>query len=157
MRKKIVSTNQQKTKPPEQDWLNLEEIARVELSSEDINHPIESALLAEQDSQWRAASPGKQSIRLLFDHPQQLKKISLSFQEHHIERTQEYVLRYLTENESSFQEIVRQQWNFSPEGNTIENEEHQVELNDVTELELIIIPDINGSDARASLMQLQLA
>ncbi len=157
MRKKIISSIQQEKMPLDQKWLNLEEISRVELSSEDVNYPIESALQANQDSQWRAESPGKQTIRLLFDHPQQLKIISLCFQESHIERTQEYVLRYLSENENSFQEIVRQQWNFSPEGNTIENEEHQVELNEVTELELIIIPDINGGDALASLMQLQLA
>lgn len=157
MRKKIINNLQKETKPLEQKWLNLEEIVTVELTSEDANYPIESALLTKQKSQWRAATSGKQTIRLLFDHPQQIKKISLSFQESHLERTQEYVLRYLSENETSFQEIVRQQWNFSPEGNTIEEEEHQVDLHNVTELELIIIPDINGGEARASLIQLQLA
>ncbi len=157
MRKKIINTLQKETKSLEQEWLNLEEIATVELSSEDTNYPIESALLAKQSSQWRAAMPGKQTIRLLFDHPQQIKIISLSFQESHIERTQEYVLRYLSENGSSFQEIVRQQWNFSPEGNNIEEEEYQVDLDNVIKLELIIIPDISGGEARASLKLLQLA
>ncbi len=157
MRKKIINSTQKETKSLEQEWLNLEEIVTVELISEDTNYPIESALLAKQNSQWLASMPGKQTIRLLFDHPQQIKIISLSFQESHIERTQEYVLRYLSENESSLQEIVRQQWNFSPDGNNIEKEDHQVNLDKVTELELIIIPDINGGEARASLMQLRLA
>lgn len=157
MRKKIINSIQQETISLEQEWLNIEEIVMVELTSEDTNYPIESALDPKKNSEWRAAEPGKQTIRLLFDHPQQLKIISLIFQESQVERTQEYVLRYVSENENSFQEIVRQQWNFSPEGNNIEKEEHHVDLHSVTELELIIIPDINGGDAHASLMQLQLA
>ena len=157
MRKKIINTTQQETSSLNQEYLNLEEIVTVELISEDSDYPIESALRSKKNGQWRAATPGKQTIRLLFDHPQQLKRVNLSFQESHIERTQEYVIRYLSRNENSFKEIVRQQWNFSPEGNTIEKEEHHVDLHDVTELELIIIPDINGGETRASLMQLQLA
>src|SRR5207244_6980753 len=40
----------------------------------------------------------------------------------------------------SFREIVRQQWNFSPPKTIREMEEYQVELSDVTILELVIVP-----------------
>jgi hypothetical protein len=41
----------------------------------------------------------------------------------------------------SFREIVRQQWNFSSHSSIREVEEYQVELSDVTVLELVIVPD----------------
>ena len=156
MRKKIITLIQQETTYPDQDWLNLEEIAEVEMTSEDASYPIESALLPGQTSGWRAAESGKQIIRLLFVDPQRLQQIRLQFVETSTERTQEYVLRWSPDGES-FQDIVRQQWNFSPEGETNEIEDHHVDLQMVTVLELIIIPDISGGDALASLAQLQLA
>jgi hypothetical protein len=52
---------------------------------------------------------------------------------------------------------VRQQWNFSPPATTGENEEYQVELSDVTVLELVIVPDISRGVARSSLKSLRLS
>jgi hypothetical protein len=72
-------------------------------------------------------------------------------------RTQEYVLRWSADGGRSFREIVRQQWNFSPQGTTRETEDHHIELPAVTVLELSIIPDISGGNAVASLAQLRLA
>ncbi|PQP33751.1 carbohydrate-binding protein, partial [Desulfobacteraceae bacterium SEEP-SAG9] len=108
-------------------------------------------------SGWRAAGPGKQTIRLLFDYPQRLQRIWLNFVETRTERTQEYVLRWSPDGGQSFREIVRQQWNFSPQGATSETEDLHVELPAVTVLELSIIPDISGGNAFASLAQLRLA
>jgi hypothetical protein len=66
-------------------------------------------------------------------------------------------LRWSPDGGQSFREIVRQQWNFSPQGATSETEDHHVELPAVTVLELIIIPDTSGENAFASLAQLRLA
>jgi hypothetical protein len=106
---------------------------------------------------WRAADPGKQTIRLLFTQPQPLRRIWLNFVEDHAERTQEYVLRWSADGGQSYREIVRQQWNFSPQGATSETEDHHVELPAVTVLELSIIPDTSGAKSFASLEQLRLA
>ena len=57
----------------------------------------------------------------------------------------------------SSREIVRQQWNFSPEGATQEIEDYDVGLTSVTALELRITPDINGGNAIAALRELRLA
>ncbi|MCJ7684247.1 MAG: hypothetical protein MUO68_08125 [Desulfobacteraceae bacterium] len=157
MRKRIITPVQQETASPDLEWLNMERLAEVEITSEDAAHPIESALLPVRASGWRAAGPGKQTIRLLFDYPQRLQRIWLNFVETRTERTQEYVLRWSPDGGQSFREIVRQQWNFSPQGATSETEDLHVELPAVTVLELSIIPDISGGNAFASLAQLRLA
>lgn len=157
MRKKIITPVEQGNNSSDQYWLNLEEIAVVEISSEDTDYPIETALLPGQKNGWRAAESGKQVIRLLFSDPQRIKRIKLNFVETQAERTQEYILRWSADDGKSFQDLVRQQWNFSPEGTTSETEDHQVDLHAATVLELVIIPEISGGDARATLEQLQLA
>ena len=157
MRKRVIAAVQPDTSPPDQDWLNVEGLAEVEITSEDATHPIESALLPGAGSGWRAGGPGKQTIRLLFTHPQRLRRIRLSFFEPVAERMQEYVLRWSPDGGQSFREIVRQQWNFSPQGATSEMEDHHVELSGVTMLELSITPDTSGQSALASLAQLRIA
>lgn len=158
MRKRIISTTAlQETSPPDLEWLNLDDLAEVEVTSEDASHPIESALLPGQESGWRASAPGEQIIRLLFSTPQRLQRIWLSFEETQVERTQEYILGWSPDGGESFEEIVRQQWNFSPAGSTSETEDLRVELPAVTVLELCIVPDISGGDVFASLQQLRLA
>jgi hypothetical protein len=157
MRKRIIAPVQQETASLDQDWLNVEALAEVEITSEDPAHPIEAALLPGGASGWRAAGPGTQTIRLRFTYPQRLRRIWLSFVEARTERTQEYVLRWSADGGQSFREIVRQSWNFSPQGAAYETEDHHVELPAVTVLELCIIPDISGGTAFASLAQLRLA
>ena len=157
MRKRITPAVEREKQSPEPDWLNLEDLAEVEITSEDTAHPIESALLPGDAKGWRAAAPGKQTIRLLFSQPQRLRRIWLNFLESQTDRTQEYVLRWSADGGQSFREIVRQQWNFSPHGATRETEDHHVDLAAVTVLELSIIPDTSGGSALATLAKLRLA
>jgi hypothetical protein len=100
--------------------------------------------------------PGPQTIRLVFDKPQKLRRIWLKFEETEIKRTQEFVLRWSPDCGRSYREIVRQQWNFSPPETERETEDYAVELSDVTAIELNIVPDKNGDEARASLECLRL-
>ena len=157
MRKRIITQPQQEIASLDINWLNIEELAVVEVTSEEHTHPIEGALLHDQSLGWRATGPGKQTIRLLFDNPQSLQRIYLNFMETSIERTQEFVLNWSSDGGKSFLEIGRQQWNFSPQGATSEIEDIRVNLPAVTMLELSIIPDISGGSAIASLLQLRLA
>jgi hypothetical protein len=134
--------------------LDLDALATVEVTAEEKDHPIESALMSAESKGWRASEAGTQVIRLIFDHPQTVKCISLSFEENETKRTQEFVLRWSSDRAGVFREIVRQQWNFSPPHVTTEVEEYRVELSGVTSLELIVTPDISGGMARASLRSL---
>jgi len=157
MRKRVVGLVTKDSPLPDQEWLDLERLAQVEVTSEDPTHPIESALLAGTESGWQAAQPGPQTIRLIFDRPQKLRRIWLLFIEPDVARTQEFVLFWSPDDERSLKEIYRQQWNFSPPGAIREVEDYQVELSRVNQLELTIVPDQLGGDARASLARWRLA
>ena len=156
MRKRITSPVPQDGEPLGVDWLSLEELAEVEVTSESPGHPVEAALLPGHTSGWHAGAPGKQTIRLLFERPQALKRIWLRIIESNVERTQEYVIRWSPDGGRTFHDAVRQQWNFSPVGATSEIEDHHVKLSGVTVLELSIVPDTRGGSAVASLAELRL-
>ncbi len=103
MRKRLITAPTPETVSSRgEGWLDLERTAVVEVTSEDKDHPIESALVSLDAAGWRAAAPGPQTIRLIFDQPQTLKHISLVFEENKIPRTQEFVLRWSSDGGSSF-------------------------------------------------------
>jgi hypothetical protein len=157
MRKMIIPQQPSLEVNNEHEWLELAQLAQVEISSEDPLHPIESALLHNYGSGWRAAEPGQQVVRLIFDRPLSIERIHLLVQEEELARTQEFVLRWSHDHGRTYREIVRQQYNFSPPGTTREQEDYTVELAGVTALELSIDPDVGGSGARASIARLRLA
>jgi hypothetical protein len=157
MLKRIIAQDAQEVSPSNQHWLKLDALAQVEVTSEDPAHPIESGLLPGGESGWRAAQPGPQTVRLLFDEPQKIKQLHLEFYENELERTQQFVLRWSPNKAQPYREIVRQQYNFSPPVTTREFEDYRVDLDGVAALELTIVPDISGGPARASLAQLRLA
>ena len=138
-------------------WLDLVTAATVELTSEDKTHPIEAALSSGDRQGWRAAGPGAQTIRLIFYRPLRLRRINLVFKETETSRTQEFVLRWRSEGDQGFREIVRQQWNFSPPQTACEIEDYQFDIANVKVLELVIVPDIGGGNTYASLETLRLA
>jgi hypothetical protein len=141
------------------EWLDLDSIAHVQLTSEDPAYPIENALGTSPERNergWRATSPGLQTITLGFDAPQHIRRIFLHFIERETERAQEFVLRYSSASETD-REIVRQQWTFSPTGSTQEIEDYAVELESVTKLELVIDPDRGRGHSLATLNALRLA
>ena len=156
MRKRIGSQPQRESPSANTGWLDLEALTRVEVTSEDVAHPIESALFSIGATGWRAESPGEQTVRLVFEVPQRLRRIHLLFREEKDARTQEFVLRWSRSVDGSSRDIVRQQYHFSPLGATEEFEEYRVELEDVAALELAIIPNLSGG-SYASLAQLRLA
>ena len=151
MIKRIIGQSDVARKPPsDEKWLAVEQLAEVEVSSEAVNFPIESALLAEREGGgWRAAETGEQLIRLIFNTPIRLQRILLEFSETQTERTQEFVLRW--SSGGPFREIVRQQWTFSPQGSTSEVEDYRVDLDQVRVIELVLKPDLHPDNAVASL------
>ncbi len=157
MRKRIIGHGPGDVAAAEHGWMDLERLAQVEITSEDVDYPIESALIPGTGLGWRAAQPGEQTIRLLFNEPRSLRRIHLMFHEDEQERTQEFVLRWSPDGGQSYREIVRQQYNFSPPEAAREVEDYDVDLDGVTALELRIVPDISGGSTRASLAQLRVA
>lgn len=159
MRKTIINQDDESGSSFKLNFLDLEHLAQVEITSECREYPIESALLLTEDSDsgWGAASPGEQMIRIVFDQPQTVEHIILRFDEQQQPRTQEFVLSWLRDRENAYREILRQQFHFSPPDTASEIEHYQVNLKQLKTLELKIIPDINGGAACAGLKRLRLA
>ena len=138
-------------------WLDLKKIAQVQVTSEDPDFPVESAFSFGKSPGWRAGGRGAQTIRLIFDHPQRLRRLWLRFDETEVERTQEFALRWSAGGNNPRQEILRQQWNFSPGGSRTEVEDYTIDLRGVLSLELMIDPDLGRHEALASLADLRVA
>ena len=83
MRKCLIASIPQRSQvaAENQNWFDLESIDVVEITAEETEFPIESALLPGEPRGWRAAVSGDQTIRLRFDQPQRLTRIRLSFEE----------------------------------------------------------------------------
>jgi len=159
MRKRIIGRSEIAQQPPsEEKWLDVERIAEVEVTSEDRNFPIESAVVpVREGSGWRAAEQGEQLIRIILNAPTPLRRIRLHFGETDAARTQEFVLRWSDRRGGPFREIVRQQWTFSPQGSTSEVEDYQVNLAQVAVLELALKPHLTPNNAIASLAMWRIA
>jgi hypothetical protein len=156
MKKSVIGTTPSKAGPGD-GWLDLEQLASVEVTSEDPDFPIDSVFVSGQGPGWRAADAGRQVLRLVFAERQPIQRIHLEFYETENARMQEFTLRWATSPDGTFKEIVRQQWNFSPHGSTTEVEDYSVNLSGVAVLELTLNPDVSGGAAIASLAQWRLA
>ena len=68
------------------------EVATVQVTSEQGNHPIDNVFDNRQGpggSRWIADGPGEQTLILVFDSPQTIRKVSLEVEELWVSRTQE--------------------------------------------------------------------
>lgn len=159
MRKTIINQSVENSSFADLDFLDLECLAQIEITSERQERPIESALLLTETlgTGWQAANAGEQTIRIIFDQPRTIEHIVLMFDEQQQSRTQEFVLFWLMHTENVYREILRQQFYFSPPNATQEIEHYKVNLHQLQALELRIIPDISGGGVCATLKQLRLA
>ena len=99
MRKRMIG-NRGEAVPADASWLDLERVAVAQLSSEDASHPVESALQAGAGPGWRAGEKGQQTIRLVFDEPQRVRRIALTFEENERSRQQEFVLSWSSDGQT---------------------------------------------------------
>ena len=114
----------------------LQDLAEVEVTSEADGYPIETAFSFGAGPGWRAASPGIQRVRVTFDQPRSIRRMRLQFNESDVARTQEFTVRWSGRPDEPLKEVVRQQWNFSPNGSTTESEDYAIDLKTVSILEL---------------------
>jgi hypothetical protein len=157
MKKRVIGEGDSALGEPGEEWLDLDCVAEIEITSEDPEYPIDSAIAGDGHGiGWRAANPGEQMIRICFLKPTSLRRIRIIFEEENARRTQEFVLRWSAENDAAPRDIVRQQYNFNPPYATREVEDYAVNIDDAKVLELRIIPNISGGDVHATLSKLRL-
>jgi hypothetical protein len=105
MRKRLITPISRDASRLHDGWLELDRASIVEVTSEDKDYPMEGALVAGEMQGWRAADSGTQTIRLIFDEPQRVKRIALVVEETETERTQEFVLRWSADRGHSFEKL----------------------------------------------------
>jgi hypothetical protein len=131
----------------------------VQASSETGEHPI---LLAFDENDgpgvtyWKAGDPGEQTITATFREPYTLAQITMEVEEQEVARTQEVQLALSTDGGRTYRELVRQEFNFSPDGTTWEKETWKVPPDQVTNVRLVIKPDKRRTDCYARLTSLGL-
>jgi F5/8 type C domain len=152
LRKQILTTHGRSA--AEKD---IAAVATVLVSSEDPRYPIDYAFDGQRGpgaSRWIAAHAGEQTLILAFDTPQTLRKILVEVEEPEISRTQEMAVSISHDGGQTYRELVRQEYNFSPPGTTLEHEEWAIKADAVSHLQLRIKPDKGGKAGRATLTTL---
>ena len=138
----------------------VSEVATVQVTSERSDHPVENVFDSSRGpggSRWIADGPGEQTVILLFDSPQTIRKIGVEVEELAVSRTQELFVSISSDGGQTYRELVRQEFNFSPPGTSFEREVWSVAAEAVTHLRLEIKPDKGGRVGRATLTSLTLA
>jgi hypothetical protein len=140
--------------------ISIADVATVQVTSEQADHPIDNAFDRNRGpggSRWIADGPGEQTVTLLFDSPQTIRKIGVEIEELQVSRTQELCVSVSSDGGRTYRELVRQEFNFSPPGTSFERELWSASGGPVTHLRLEIKPDKGGRVGRATLTSLTLA
>ena len=132
-------------------------LATVLVTSEAPGHPIDHAFDDSRGpggSRWVAEAPGQQRLALVFDTPQTLRTLTLEVEELETQRTQELAVAISRDGGHTYQELLRQEYNFSPPGTTFEREVWTLGAEGVTHLQLTIKPDKGSNLCHATLTSL---
>ncbi len=158
LRKQILTTYQTKSGHGAAET-DIAAVATVLVSSEDPRHPIDHAFDGQRGpgaSRWIAAQPGEQTLILAFDLPRTIRKIRVEVEEPETSRTQEMTVSISQDGGQTYRELVRQEYNFSPPGTTLEHEEWSIGADAISHLQLRIKPDKGGKVGLATLTTLAL-
>ena len=159
LRKRVVTVPSPAPFPTEGS-IRVEDVAMVEVTSEQPHHPIDNAFDSNRGpggTRWVADAPGTQCVILVFDRPQTVQQIGIEVEETEDSRTQELSVSASSDGGRSYQELIRQEFHFSPPGTTLERERWSVSIEAVTHLRLEIKPDKGGHIGRATLTSLTLS
>lgn len=144
--------------PPVPGGLDVAALATVLVSSEASGHPVENMFDGRPDTRWLAEDAGEQTLILAFDAAQPLSRVALKIEEQRDTRVQELDLAVSTDGGRAWRELVRQEFNFSPGGATVEAEDWRLPPGLLaTHLRLRIRPDKGGGACRATVTSLALS
>src|SRR3954468_5150234 len=105
--------------------IDITAVATVLVTSEAPEHPVDHAFDGSRGrggTRWIAGEPGDQTLILAFDAPQAIRRVALQVEESGVARTQELQLAFSTDGGRTYREVLRQEYNFSPQGSTFERE-----------------------------------
>jgi hypothetical protein len=154
LRKRITPSATGAAIPAPANTIDIIQNAEVIATSESENFPLDNIVdgsTGPGSSQWVAGSTGPQTLAFKFDTPQNITAIVYEIEEREIARTQEVCFEVSTDSGANFREILRHEYNFSPDGSTFQREELRQDLPQTTDLKMTIKPDKGNLDCRAKL------
>lgn len=132
------------------DWLDLDAVAHVTITARGERLPRAHKL-------WSANCPGEQLIEVRFRQPTDVRRLRVVATEAEQSRTQEMTVWASLHRGERHREVLRQQFNFSPDGATEEVEEYALTLDGVSAIQLRIVPSIDGTPATARVSELRVS
>jgi hypothetical protein len=133
--------------------------ATIAYSSEDPAHPVENIFDGRDGpggTYWEGARENtRETLLIEFDRPQSISRLIFEVEERHLERTQEVRLEVSCDSGVSFRALLVQEFVFSPRGATFQREDVRRNVQDVSHMRLVIVPNKSGS-GRAKLTSLHL-
>lgn len=137
-------------RPHDLEWLDLDAVAEVTIH-------VDGRRQQGSPGAWSADSPGEQTIEVRFRQPTSLRRLRVICSEAEQTRTQEMTVWASLDRGERHRQVLRQQFNFSPNGATEEVEDYALQLEEVSAIQLRIVPSIDGRPAVARVDELRLA
>lgn len=132
------------------EWLSLDAVA-------DVSIVVGGQRVKRAPPEWSGDQSGEQTIEVRFHHPTSLRRLRLVSCETEQARTQEITVWVSLARGERHRELLRQQFTFSPQGATEEVEEYAFQLDDVSAIQVRIVPSIDGRPAVAKVSDLQVS
>ena len=142
---------------PRADVKDIPALATVLVTSEAPGHPVDYLFDASGGpggTRWIAGADGEQTLVLAFDAPQTIRAIGIEAEEPSATRTNVLVISLSGDGGRTYQERIRQEFNFSQPGTTFEREEWAVPAERITHVRVVIQPDKGHAPHRATLTSL---
>ena len=131
-------------------WLDLDVLA-------DVTILVGGQRVARSLRAWCADCPGEQMIEIRFRHPTTVSRLRVVSWAPEQSRTQEMAVWASSHRGERHREVLRQQFTFSPAGATQNVEEYALQLEDVSALQVRIVPSVDGQRAVARVTELHVA
>ena len=156
LRKQILS-NPSAAGAPRADVKDIPALATVFVTSEAPGHPVDYLFDASGGpggTRWMAGADGEQTLVLAFDAPQTIRAIGIEAEEPSATRTNVLVISLSGDGGRTYQERIRQEFNFSQPGTTFEREDWAVPAERITHVRVVVQPDKGHAPHRATLTSL---
>ena len=106
---------------------------------------------------WSADRPGEQTIEIRFHDRTPVRRLRVVSSEVEQSRTQQMTIWVSLRGGEQHREVLRQQFSFGPNGATEKVDEYALHLEDVSSIQLRIVPSIDGRPAVARVSELLVA
>ena len=130
-------------------WTDLEKVARSTVVSRGGRRSLVAS------GSWSADQPGEHTIDIRFHTPVTLRRLRVVCEETAIGRTQELTVWATLDRGERHKELVRRMSTFSPTVTHVV-EDHACAIEQVSAIQLRIVPDIDGRPRRALIRTLQI-